>query len=114
VFEFGLASLVDLLDRQLNVEMRLKNPVTVTIADVPHVYAGRPCTRYEVYYDRAHALRYAASMVVYVDNESKLPIRVEAYDTPANGTPGESDLIESFSYSSLKFNQGLGDDLFIK
>ena len=44
--------------------------------------------------------------MIYVEKESKLPIRVENYDWPRQpgGTP---ELMEMFGYVNLQFNAGL-------
>ena len=50
-------------------------------------------------------------MVVYVDKETKLPVRFEAYDDPKPGaTTGE--LLEAYSFTDLKFNTGIGENVF--
>jgi hypothetical protein len=110
--EFGIGPMIELLEKNLTVEQRLRNAVQVTVSD--YVYANRPVTRFEVFTDRAHALRFAYRTVVYVDKETKLPIRMEAYDQPAiNGSP-MGEMMECYSYVNLKFNQGLGDAVFEK
>lgn len=112
VGEFGIGPIVELLEKNLGIEQRLRNAVQVTVSD--YVYANRPVTRFEVFTDRAHALRFAYRTVVYVDKETKLPIRMEAYDQPSiNGSP-MGELLECYSYVNLKFNQGLGDAAFEK
>lgn len=110
--EFGIAPMIEMLDKQLTIEQRLRNAVQVSVAD--YAYAGRQVTRYEVYTDRAHALRYAYRTVVFVDKETKLPIRLEAYDQPTVGGSPTGELMESYSYVNLKFNQGIGDSVFEK
>ncbi|QEL19100.1 hypothetical protein PX52LOC_06157 [Limnoglobus roseus] len=110
--EFGIGPMIDMLDRQLVVENRLRNAVQVSVAE--YTYAGKKVMRFEVFTDRAHALRYAYRTVVYVDKETKLPIRVEAYDQPTVSGSPTGELIESYSYVNLKFNQGVGDAIFEK
>lgn len=110
ITEFGIGPMIELLEKNLIIEQRLRNAVQVTVAE--YVYANRPVTRFEVYTDRAHALRFAYRTVVYVDKESKLPIRIEAYDQPAIGGSPTGELLESYSYVNLKFNQGLGEAVF--
>lgn len=110
--EFGIAPMVELLEKNLTIEQRLRNAVQVTVSD--YVYANRPVTRFEVFTDRAHALRFAYRTVVYVDKETKLPIRMEAYDQPTIGSSPTGELLECYSYVNLKFNQGLGDAVFEK
>jgi hypothetical protein len=110
--EVGIGPMIEMLEKNLVIEQRLRNAVQVGVAE--YTYAGRPVTRFEVYTDRAHALRYAYRTVVFVDKETKLPIRIEAYDQPTVSSPATGDLLESYSYVNLKFNQGLGDATFEK
>ncbi len=50
-------------------------------------------------------------MLVYVDKETKLPVRYEAYDQPKNGA-AVGELFEAYSFTDLKFNTGLGENSF--
>ena len=50
-------------------------------------------------------------MLVYVDKETKLPVRFEAYDQPKSGAAA-GDLLEAYSFSDLKLNAGLGENTF--
>ena len=52
--------------------------------------------------------------VLYLEKQSKLPIRLENYDFPRQGTPPEGELLEMFSYANLQFNTGLRDEEFVK
>lgn len=108
----GIGPILDRLERMAVVESRLRNPLLVTTGE--YTFAGRPVTRYEVIAERPHALRYAYRVVVYVDTDTKLPVRVEAYDPPAAGGPPEGDLLEAHSFVNLQFNQGLPDAMFEK
>ena len=90
-------------------EKTLNNPVEVFTAD--YQFANRNVTKYEIFTRRPHAFRYAAKMVVYIDKETKLPVRFEAYDEPkAGATTGE--LLEAYSFTDLKFNTGIGENTF--
>lgn len=109
VTELGIGSVLDRLAASVAREKGLGNPVEVFTAD--YKFAGRDVTQYEVYTRRPHALRYAYKCVVYVDKESRLPLRFEAYDQPKPGqTAGE--LFEAYSFSGLKINPGLGESAF--
>lgn len=107
--ELGIGPILELLAGIASREKNLNNPVEVFTSDFQ--FAGRNTTRYEVYTRRPHALRFAFRTVVFVDKETKLPIRLEAYDTPAPGAL-YGELIESHSYSEIRFNVGLGDSAF--
>lgn len=90
-------------------ERALNNPVEVFASDFR--FAGRNVTKYEVFTRRPHAHREAHKMVVFVDKETKLPVRFEAYDEPkAGATTGE--LLEAYSFTDLKLNVGLGEAHF--
>jgi hypothetical protein len=109
VAELGIGPILDLLAAVAGREKTLNNPVEVYAGDFQ--FAGRNVTRYEVYTRRPHALRYAHRTVVFVDKETKLPVRLEAYDTPKPGVT-IGDLLEAHSYTDIKFNVGLGDSAF--
>jgi Protein of unknown function (DUF1571) len=109
VTSWGIGPTIELLSTVTAREKTLNNPVEVFTADFQ--FANRNVTKYEIFTRRQHAFRYAAHMVVYVDKETKLPIRFEAYDDPkAGATTG--DLLEMYSFSDLKFNNGLGENVF--
>ena len=52
--------------------------------------------------------------MLYIDNDTKLPVRAENYDWPRQGGPPEGELLEMFSYIDLRFNVGLTDQEFSK
>ena len=109
ITQLGVGALIDRLGLVVSREGSMRNPVEVYTAD--YQFAGRNVTRYEIFTRRPHLYRYAYLIVVCVDKETKLPVRIEAYDAPRSGqTTGE--LIEAHSYSNLKLNVGLGDSAF--
>lgn len=109
VTEWGIGPIIERIATATAREKTLNNPVEVYTAD--YQFAGRNVTKYEILTRRPHALRYAARMVVYVDKETKLPVRFEAYDDPkAGATTG--NLLEAYSFTDLKFNTGLGENSF--
>ena len=59
--------------------------------------------------ERPHPGRYAYRCVLYVDKETKLPARFEAYGQPKPGGPSEGELSEVQSFVGLKTNTGLGE-----
>jgi Protein of unknown function (DUF1571) len=109
VTEWGMAPILDLIATSTAREKSLNNPVEVFTAD--YQFANRNVTKYEIQTRRPHALRYAARMVVYIDKETKLPVRFEAYDDPKAGTT-VGELLEAYSFTDLKFNNGLGENAF--
>ena len=110
VSELGIGKVIDLLVTVAARERSLNNPVETFTSD--YVFAGRAVTRYEVLTRRPHAHRYAYRAVVYVDKETKLPVRFEAYDQPKPGGPSTGELFEAYSYSDIKLNVGLGASAF--
>lgn len=109
VSELGIGPVIELIGRIASGEKVLNNPVEVFASEFQ--FAGRNVTRYEIFTRRPHAHRYAYRTLVFVDKETKLPVRLEAYDAPK---PGQSagDLFEAMSFSDIKFNVGLGDSAF--
>jgi hypothetical protein len=108
--ETGLAAVIDRIDRAVATEKRLNHPVQVLTAE--YKFGGRPVTRYEVFAERPHPNRYAYRCVLYVDQETKLPARFEAYSQPKPGGPAEGELLEVQSFVGLKTNTGLGESAF--
>jgi hypothetical protein len=75
---------------------------------------GRECLRVEVKSLERSSDSYCHRTVIFLEKESKIPIRLENFDWPRNGgTPG-GDLLEMFSYTNLQFNVGLRDADFDK
>jgi hypothetical protein len=109
VTEWGMGPIIELITTTTAREKTLNNPVEVYTAD--YQFANRNVTKYEIQTRRPHAFRYAAKMLVYVDKETKLPVRFEAYDDPKPGTT-VGELIEAYSFTDLKFNNGLGENSF--
>jgi Protein of unknown function (DUF1571) len=109
VTEWGMGPILETIATATAREKSLNNPVETYTSD--YQFAKRNVTKYEILCRRPHALRYAARMVVYLDKETKLPIRFEAYDEPKNGAL-VGELLEVYSFTDLKFNTGLGENIF--
>ena len=109
VTEWTMAAVLDRVSAAAAREKTLNNPVEVYTGDFQ--FAGRNVVRYEVLTRRPHAFRYAHRMLVYVDKETKLPVRYEAYDQPKSGA-AVGDLFEAYSFSDVKLNVGLGENSF--
>jgi hypothetical protein len=109
IHEAGLGNIIEQMaqcwqrDRQSP-----KNQVRVAEYD----FANRRCIRVETI--RTERSRDASCYrhVIYLDKESKLPVRAEAYDWPRQGGATDGDLLEVFSFIDLRFNAGLGDEHF--
>lgn len=109
VTDWGVGPIIELIATSTAREKTLNNPVEVQTAD--YQFASRNVTKYEILTRRPHAFRYASRMVVYVDKETKLPVRFEAYDDPKPTVPA-GELLEAYSFTDLKFNNGLGENSF--
>jgi hypothetical protein len=109
VKEWGMGPIIELIATATAREKALNNPVEVFTSD--YQFDKRNVTKYEIYTRRPHAARYAAKMVVYVDKETRLPVRFEAYgDAKPGALTGE--LLEAYSFTDLKLNSGLGENAF--
>jgi hypothetical protein len=109
VTEWTMAAVLDRVSAAAAREKTLNNPVEVYSGE--YQFAGRNVTRYEILTRRPHAFRYAHRMLIYVDKETKLPLRYEAYDQPKSGA-AVGDLFEAYSFSDVKLNVGLGENAF--
>ncbi len=109
VTEWTMAAVIDRVSAAAAREKTLNNPVEVYSGE--YQFAGRNVTRYEILTRRPHAFRYAHRMLIYVDKETKLPLRYEAYDQPKSGA-AVGDLFEAYSFSDVKLNVGLGENAF--
>jgi len=77
-------------------------------------YNGRKCICIEVTAKEQGPQNYCYRSVIYLEEKSKLPMRLENYDWPRQGGERGGDLIKSFSYIDLRFNVGLKDEEFNK
>jgi hypothetical protein len=109
VTEWTMAAVIERVSTAVAREKTLNNPVEVFTGD--YQFAGRNVVRYEIFTRRPHAFRYAHRMLIYIDKETKLPLRYEAYDQP-KGNALVGDLFEAYSYSDMKLNVGLGENAF--
>jgi len=109
VTRLGVGAILDLVASVAAREKALGNGIEVFTSD--YKFDGLAVTRYEIFTRRPHTHRHAYKMVVFVDKETKLPVRCEAYDQPKSGSAA-GELLESYSYSNVKYNVGLGDAAF--
>ncbi len=113
ILNTGIHGVMKRIDAALEAEKTAKFTPQLTVAE--YKFNDRPCTRFEINCDKAHAARFAHRMVVYIDAEWKLPVRFEAYEAPKTGTSDKGgELIECVSFVNLKLNSGLGDATFDK
>jgi hypothetical protein len=110
ITEAGLWSAMDETARYWETERRLnKTEVRIDACQ----FQQRPCTRIETTHPIPGAGPvYAYRCVLCVDDETHLPVRIEAYDRPRpSGAPG-GDLLECYSYLNLRSNLGIQDAAF--
>ena len=111
ITDTGIAAILARTEKIVDIEKKAKNPVQIVASE--YTFQKRIAIRYEIYCERPHPLRYAHRAVLFVDAETKLPVRFEAYDAPKPGD-ATGDLLECVSFVNLKFNSGLGESTFDK
>jgi outer membrane lipoprotein-sorting protein len=108
ITEAGLGNLIQTTGKSIADES--KEHLTVELTSVE--FKERKCQRYEVRFSEKSKSPFAKS-VIYFDDETKLPIKFDAYDFPRDGeTLGE--LLESYTFLNLKLNVGLTVEQFRK
>jgi len=110
ILEAGLANMIEQNLQHWQVA-RNGNKTKVTVGESK--YDKRDCIRVEVTALDRSAASYCCRSVIYLEKESKIPIRIENYDWPRDGVPA-GDLLEMFSYVGLRFNTGVRDEEFNK
>jgi len=109
ITEAGIGNLIGRCESGWKLERQL-NVTTVRIA--PYLYAKRRCTRVELTHSgKAGGKIKHYKNVVYFDQQTNLPIRVENYGWPEEQKQ-PPPLVESFSYVNLRLNVGLADETF--
>jgi hypothetical protein len=109
VTETGIGNLIERFGKGWEMERKLKQ---TEVRVGTFTFAKRKCTRVEM----THPSRLGGKFkhhrnVVYFDQQTGLPIRVENYDWPDR--PGDKPpLAEVFSYVNLRLNANLPDEVF--
>ncbi len=111
ITEAGIGNLIEQTLKHWTTEAAL-NKTQVKVGE--YAYNGRACLRVETTRAERRQEFYCHRSVIYLDKESKMPIRSENYDWPRQGGEAGGDLLESFSYVNLRFNTGLTDQEFAK
>lgn len=111
ITETGIGNLIDQFRRDWERE-RLQGNTSVHIAE--YEFAGRRCYRIETNRLRFEPQSYCYRVVLYLDKQSHLPVRVECYDWPRQKGNPQGELLEVFSYLNLRFNLGLGEEHFAR
>jgi hypothetical protein len=107
--QVGLLAVLDRVDKAIATEKRMNNPVQILVSE--YTFLNKPCTRFEIFADKPHPARYAQRMVLFIDKETSLPVRFEAYES-SKVSGVEGDLIEVCSFVNMKMNSGLGANTF--
>lgn len=111
ILEAGIGNMIDQTIRAWEKE-RATGKTEVRISESS--YNDRKCYRVETINTERRPDSYCYRGVIYLEQQSKLPIRLENYDWPRVGGPADGELLERFSYINLQFNVGLSDRDFDK
>lgn len=109
ITEAGIGNLIERFAKGWEIERRI-NQSQVHVAE--YEYNRRRCTRVEIVHPTNPQGQFTYyRTVLYFDQETHLPIRLECYDWPRQPTdPG--DLVEIYSFANMRINVGLGDEVF--
>jgi hypothetical protein len=107
--EAGFGNLIERCAKCWEAE-RLLGKTQVQMAD--YEYNKQRCLRIETVHTAKDPSFYCYRSVIYFDNKTWLPVRMECYDWPHAGGPPEGELLECFSYVNLQFNLNPPDTVF--
>jgi hypothetical protein len=111
IHEAGIGNLIEQCSKIMEAERRL-NRTQVRTGEF--MFNNRHCLRIETLRPERNDQYYCYRSVLYLDKDSKLPVRMENYDWPIQGGSPDGDLLEMFSFVDLRFNAGITDDFFTK
>lgn len=111
ITEAGLGNLIERIVQGHEAEKRQPADQT-TLSFAEFKFLNRPVTRMESTHRVNNGQFYCHRTVVFIDKESRLPVRFEAYDWPRAGSTPTGELLESYSFVDVKFNVGLTDSAF--
>lgn len=111
ITEAGIGNLIERLAQGNETERRLPSD-HCELAFADYKFLGRPVTRMESTHRKNNGQFYCYRTVVYLDKETRLPVRFEAYDWPRQGGSPAGDILECYSFVDVKFNIGLTDSAF--
>ena len=111
ITEAGIGNLIDRIVQGHDAEKRQPaDQSVVSFAD--YTFLNRPVTRMESTHHVNNGQFYCHRTVVFIDKETRLPVRFEAYDWPRPTGPQNGELLECYSFVDVKFNVGLNDAAF--
>lgn len=106
ITEVGLRRLVE---RMIEVGEREVNHADTTVSVVSAVeISGRQCEGVQIVHAHKHPTCMYHKVRVYIDPVLQFPVRFESYDWPA-AAGEEAPLLEQYTYTDLKFNNGFTD-----
>ena len=111
IVEAGIGNLIDQTIKHWEMENKL-GKTQVKLAE--YKCNNRNALRVETIRPERIQGFYSFRSVLYIDLETKLPLRSEAYDWPRQGGPADGELLEMFSYIDLRLNVGLTEQDFNK
>ena len=109
ITEIGMAKILDSAIEIWKHEKQTVDPANVDVRIARQVeVGGRECDAIEIsHLRRQPGLTYQLGRI-YVDCQSRLPVKSELYGWPAN--PGDKlPLLEEYTYANVKTNVGLSD-----
>jgi hypothetical protein len=104
--EAGIGNLIDSTVRSWDFDRQTGKAQTRI---VEAEFDKRPCYRVETIRGERTPQTYSYRSVIYLEKNSKYPLRNENYSWPVQGGDPAGDLMEVFSYTNLQFNVGLTD-----
>lgn len=111
IYEAGIGNLIEQALKCVEAERQAgKGQVRITEA----LYDNRPCLRVEIIHGERRQPADFYRTVLYLDRDSKLPVRAENYDWPRQGGAPTGELMERVGYTNLRWNLGLTDKEFNK
>lgn len=111
ITETGIGHLIETIARGHEVARQLP-PGQVQTTYREYLFRQKQVTGMETVYKVNNGQFYCHRCVVFFDKQTKLPVRLEAYDWPTAGGPATGEKLECYSYIDLKFNVGLTDAAF--
>jgi hypothetical protein len=111
VYEAGIGNLIEQALKYVDGE-RQTGKGQVRVTDVLH--DNRPCLRVEIIRGERRQESDYYRTVLFLDRDSKLPVRAENYDWPRQGGSPAGELMEQVNFTNLRWNLGLTDKEFNK
>lgn len=111
IYEAGIGNLIDMTIRSYDLDKK-SGRTQVRIAE--YDFDKHQCYRIESVRTLRLPQMYAYRSVLFLEKNSKYPLRNENYHWPVAGGNPNGELMESFSYTNLQFNVGLRDQDFDK